>query len=135
MASCDLILSNPPRDKQSLELWLQHAAGRIIFEDIRSYAIEKIDPTISGKARSAAMKSIDDAVYGLMMVIDGVSGGLCNSRQSVGISVTVRLKTNKTDAIAAELDLCEGDGMCMGYHGWISGDYGEDPIATLKSSV
>jgi len=116
-------------------LWLQHAAGRIIFEDIRSYAIEKIDPTISGKARSAAMKSIDDAVYGLMMVIDGVSGGLCNSRQSVGISVTVRLKTNKTDAIAAELDLCEGDGMCMGYHGWISGDYGEDPIATLKSSV
>jgi hypothetical protein len=132
MPSYQLELQSPPRDERSFELWLQHAAGRIIFEDVRGYALERIDPTLSPEARAAAEKAINDTVYGLMMVIDGVSGTLSNEEQTVELSVAVRLVNQESGEAAAQIDLREGDGMCMGYHGWVEGDYGEDPVAVQK---
>ena len=68
-------------------------------------------------------------MYGLMMVIDGVSGVLKSGPQSVALSVTARLVNREQPGIAAELDLRDGDGMCMGYHGWLDGDYGDNIVA------
>jgi hypothetical protein len=31
-----------------------------------------------------------------------------------------------------EVDLRQGDGMCMGYHGWLEGDYGKHPVAVAR---
>jgi hypothetical protein len=94
-------------------------------------AIDKIDPGLSPDARAAALKGIDDAVYGLMMVLDGVSGRLQNAKLAVHLKVAAQLvrrePANQGDLIA-DVDLFEGDGMCMGYHGWLEGDFGEDPI-------
>lgn len=64
MATWQSKLVDPPLDVRARELWLQHAAGMIIFEDVRRYAMERIDPTVSGEARVAIEKGIDDAVYG-----------------------------------------------------------------------
>jgi hypothetical protein len=135
LASWQLELQPPPKEERAFELWLQHAAGRILFEDVRSYAIERIDTALSDEARLAARKGIDDALYGLMMVIDGVSGRLKNDAQSVALSVTARLVNHEPEGIAAELELQDGDGMCMGYHGWLEGDYGKDPVAFPKPKV
>jgi len=90
MASWKLELNHPPQEKRAFELWLQHAAGRILFEDVRGYAMERIDPNLTAEARAAVQKGIDDALYGLMMVIDGVSGGLGNDEQTVELSVSVK---------------------------------------------
>ena len=54
MASWQLELQPPPRKRTALELWLQHAAGRILVEDVRAYAIAKIEPGLPRKARAAA---------------------------------------------------------------------------------
>jgi len=67
-----------------------------------------------------------------MMVIDGVSGALRNDEHAVELSVVVQLLNRESGEIAEEIDLREGDGMCLGYHGWLEGDYGEDPVAVLK---
>jgi len=32
------------------------------------------------------------------------------------------------------LDLARGDGFCMGYHGWLEGDFGKDPVAVAKAA-
>lgn len=131
MATSDFQLGDAPTEPRDRELWLQHAAGFIIFEDIRRYAMEKIDPELSTEARSAVLKGIDDAVYGLMMVIDGVTGGLSNANNRVDIDFVVRLQSRDDDeAIESEVDLREGDGMCMGYHGWLEGDFGTNPVAS-----
>lgn len=74
MGSHNLVLATAPSDPRRHELWLQHAVGRILIEDVRGYAVEQINPTLTPEARAAAMKGIDDALYGLMRVIDGVSG-------------------------------------------------------------
>jgi hypothetical protein len=131
MSTSHYELVPPPSETRSRELWLQHAAGFILFEDVRRYALEQMQPGLSAEAVAAAKKGIDDAVYGLMMVIDGVSGNLSNANQSVLIDFIVRLaqRKNADDGLLSEVDLRQGDGMCMGYHGWIDGDYGKDPVA------
>lgn len=132
MATWEHELDAAPTESRARELWLQHAAGFIIFEDIRRYAMEKIDPALTGEARAAVQKGIDDAVYGLMMVIDGVSGGLSNANHSIHIDFIVRLASGgDAEKVESEVDLRRGDGMCMGYHGWLEGDFGKNPVVKV----
>ena len=132
MSTSELELQPCPEEPRPLELWLQHAAGRIVFEDVRSYALERIGPQLSADARAAAEKAIDDAVYGLMMVIDGVSGRIANDTHAVELSVAVKLSNRKSDDVIAEMNLMQGDGMCMGYHRWVDGDFGEHVVAISR---
>ncbi|MFN0199338.1 MAG: hypothetical protein ACKVT0_21520 [Planctomycetaceae bacterium] len=134
MASWQLELQSPPQEPRALELWLQHAAGRILFEDVRAYAADKIDPLLSAEAKVAAQKAIDDALYGVMMVLDGVTGALSNEVQQVEFAMQVRLVNRDSHYVVAQLDLGDGDGMCMGYHGWLQGDYGDTPIVSVKAA-
>jgi hypothetical protein len=135
MATFQYELVDPPSESRARELWLQHAAGFIVFEDIRRYAMELIEPGLSAEAVAAAKKGIDNAVYGLMMVIDGVSGGISNDNYNVFIDFVVRLakrKQSTDDGLLSEVDLRHGDGMCMGYHGWLERGWREGPNERLK---
>ena len=51
-------------------MWVQNVSGFILFEDVRGYAMSRLDPALDSSAQTAAIKAIDDAVYGLMMVLD-----------------------------------------------------------------
>ena len=137
MATWNHKLAKAPTGERALELWLQHAAGFILFEDVRRYAMEQIDPAASAEAREAVEKGIDAATYGLMMVLDGVSGALSNASTRVELRVVARLvESGKSgdESVLAEVDLADGDGMCMGYHGWLEGDFGEVPVVTRPPS-
>jgi hypothetical protein len=135
MATWQYELVDPPSESRARELWLQHAAGFIVFEDVRRYAMERIEPGLSPEAIAAAKKGIDDAVYGLMMLIDGVSGGISNANHNVVIDFVVRLARREgsdNDGLLSEVELRQGDGMCMGYHGWLEGDFGKHPVAVPR---
>ena len=136
MATCDLELETPPTDDYARQLWLQQAAGLILFEDVRKYAAKRLAPALDEASRDAALKAIDDAVYGLMMVLDGVTGRFSNSTSSVSLRVIVQL--HQGNKVTDYVDLLElgpsgdrptGDGMCKGYNGWREGDFGKAPIA------
>ena len=127
MASFDFQLSKPPEDSRQRELWLQHAIGFILCQDVRVYAMQKIDQTLSDEAKGAASKSIDDALYGLMMVLDGITGALKNDDERVQLRVNAELISSANGEVVQSLDLMDGDGMCMGYHDWIENDYGNPP--------
>lgn len=120
------ILTNPPEDERSRELWIQHAAGFIVFKDMRNYAIGRIPADTDDATKEKILKGIDDTLYGLMMMMDGVSGGLRNEEYSVNISTSILLI--KDDKVIQEINTLDGDGMCMGFHGWKEGDFGEDEI-------
>jgi hypothetical protein len=133
MSTVDFVLGPAPSPDRHRELWLQQAAGFILFEDMRGYAIEQLDPGLDETARKAALKAIDDTVYGLVMVLDGVSGSLSNAEHSVRLQAKVCLES-KSDGLIASVDLFHGDGMCMGFHFWREGDFGKDPVAVLKQT-
>lgn len=101
MSSSDFILGPQPASDRHRELWLQRAAGFIFFEDVRGYAAGRLDPTLDEAARTAALKAIDDAVYGLMMIFDGVTGNLGNSEYTIYLQTKVCL--TKKDAGGGEI--------------------------------
>jgi hypothetical protein len=119
-----------PEEPRTRELWLQHLAGYILFEDARRYALDRLDPNLSPEARAAAQQGIDDALYGMMMIVDGVSGSVKNASHEVNLRMSVRLVQRQDHQVLEQLDLFDGDGMCMGYHGWLKGDFGEAAIVT-----
>ena len=133
MSTSDFILGPLPTSERRRELWLQHAVAFILFEDVRGWAIQRLDPNLDATARWAALQAINDAVYGLIMLIDGVSGGLRNSEYSLHVETKACLKRTGSGEVTYSLDLNEGDGFCMGYHGWLEGDFGEDPVVVATA--
>lgn len=125
-------LANPPPKGRAREIWLQHAAGAILFAHVREYAIANLSPKLDNKTRTVAIQAINQAVYGVMMIADGVSGGFQNERCSVSVSMAVTLEEEGRPP--ERLDLFDGDGMCMGFHGWLDGDFGDHPIVAGASS-
>jgi len=117
-------LTAPPQDDRSRELWLQHAAGFILFRDMRDYAINNIPADTDEKTREKIIGGIDDAIYGLMMIMDGVVGVLQNEGYTVSIENNILLEKNRE--VIQKINIFHGDGMCMGFHGWIEGDFGDD---------
>lgn len=104
----------PPPAGRGRDLWLQHAAGLILFEDVRGYARERVDRGLDEAALQASFKAIDDVLYGLMMVMDGVTGQLTNGSETVRLTVNAELELK--GALIQALNLRdEGDGMCMGF--------------------
>ena len=123
-------LAPVPSDPRAKELWLQHLAGSILFRDARGYAVERIDPKLSADPRVAAQKAVDDALYGVMMIVDGVTGAVAHATEQVELRVLARRVRRRDGVVLDELDLADGDGMCMGYHGWLEGNYGQHPIVS-----
>jgi hypothetical protein len=133
MSTSEYTLGPLPTDERRRELWIQHVAGFIVFQDVRGWAIQNLDPNLDATARAAALKAINDTVYGLMMVIDGVAGGLSNSEYRVHLRTSACLASKASGEVIQSLDLMHGAGMCMGYHSWLEGDFGKDPVAEARS--
>lgn len=127
MTSSDYDLASPPPEGRGRDLWLQHAAGFILFEDVRGYALSRVDEALDVVAREAAHKAIDDALYGLMMTIDGVAGVLRGKQHSVCLTMSASLITNGEQVQSLDLT-ADSEGMCMGFHGWSEGDFGDQPL-------
>ncbi|MBP2619140.1 hypothetical protein [Chryseobacterium jejuense] len=119
-------LANPPSDERDRELWMQNGAGYIVFENIRKYAINKIPSEADNILREAHIKAIDNTIYGMMMQMDGIFGSLENENYRLAMQTNIVLY--KDDEIIEELNTLDGDGMCMGFHGWIENDFGSDEI-------
>ena len=117
-------LKPPPADARARDLWLQHAAGWIVFRDVRQRALSRIDPQLPEAAQTAARQAVDDTVYALMQCMDGVSGQVDGPNFSLALHTHIALLDeggNETQT----LDVRDGDGMCMGFHGWVDGDFGD----------
>lgn len=119
-------LTNPPIEKRDREVWLQHAAGFLVFENIRKYAIDKIDPQEHEAIKEKITKAINDTIYGMMMQMDGIFDPLENDEYRVELQSSVLLFKN--DEVIEAINTLDSDGMCMGYHDWMEGDFGEDKI-------
>ncbi len=121
-------LAIPPSDERDRELWMQHGAGYIIFENIRKYAIGKIPSDIDQTQRAVHLAAIDNTLYAMMMQMDGVFDDLENKTYRLTLQTNIVLY--KEDKVVEELDTLHGDGMCMGFHGWLKNDFGTDEIVT-----
>jgi hypothetical protein len=58
------------------------------------------------------------------------SGILSNKDYSLEWVTKILLKCNGN--IVKEINTLDGDDMCMGFHGWKEGDFGDDDIIVLS---
>jgi len=126
-------LTLPPESERARELWLGHAAGYILVRDIRDYARSQIDPDLSADARAAALKSIDDAFFGVMEVLDQYPDQLENDQYMVTLETRIVL-WERQGGDWVESRSPPPEGWCMGYHYWIEGDFGDNPPVTEQVS-
>lgn len=120
-------LKLPPVGKRDRELWLNHAAGYILIRDVRDYARSRIDPALPEESRMAAEMAIDDALYGICMVLDGVPEPLQNDSGRVSLEGQIVLEEYRGGDLVEVDRITEPEGWCMGYHGWLDGDFGDTP--------
>lgn len=90
MGTDSYTLAPAPESEDDRTRWLEHTAGFILFEDVRGYARARIDPAVTPEVRAEIEKGIDDAVYGLMMIMDGVTGILSNEQEEVSLQFIAR---------------------------------------------
>jgi hypothetical protein len=135
VSSGDYVLGPRPSDDRLRDLWLQHGAGFVMFEDIRGYARARLAPGVDEATRAVAFEAIDHAMYGLMMVIDGIPGPFRNAEHDLSLSMTVTLRSVATDDVVESLELFDGDGVTLAFHGWKEGDFGEAPVTSGRRQV
>jgi len=127
MEENDYELTPAPQEPRARELWLQHAVGHMLLTQVGGYAEQQMAKGLSTGEREAAVKAIHDTLYGLMMLIDGVSAPIRGNGHEVRLRFLAELiRPEMGDEVLSSFDLFEdGDGMCMGFHGWLAGDFGE----------
>ena len=96
------------------------------MESAREYAFSRIPEGISEQERKTAEKAAMDAIYGVMMLFDGVVGGISDEAFDWEYLLKVRITSRDTQKVIEEIELApDGDGLCMGYAGWKEGDFGD----------
>jgi hypothetical protein len=102
----------------------------ILFERVRAAGLATLERKSTAATRAAVELAVDATMYALMMQIDGVSGGIHGGGHELKLSFGVELR--RGGSIVDKLDLFHGDGMCMGFHAWVEGDFGTDPVVKAR---
>jgi hypothetical protein len=107
--------------------WIQagNTFGRHLMAAARDYAFEQIPESASAAERTVAEKAALDAIYGMMMLLDGVADSTIDDTH---VAEYVFLSCVISDEESQPIEQFElapgGDGLCMGFHGWVAGDFG-----------
>ncbi len=102
-----------------------NAFGRRLMAAARDYAFGRIPATASPEAQELARKAALDAIYGTMMLLDGVAPSTVGPEHAAEYVLLSRVRSRQSGQAVERFELApDGDGLCMGYHGWVDGDFG-----------
>lgn len=124
----DETLTAPPSDARARELWMQHAIGYELMRRMRQYALDKIAATASDEAKAEAARAVENALFGLMELVDGFYPPLGNETHVFTVDLVGRLVQRATGEVVALQSLRDGDGACMGLHLWLDRDFSPSPV-------
>ena len=95
--------------------------------DARNFAYERIPADVSPDARRIAEEAVFNALYGVMMILDGVTSNPLDPEptehraQYVLLSQICDFAGNVLETFELAPD---GDPLCMGIHMWMEGEFG-----------
>jgi hypothetical protein len=93
----------------------------------RDYEVERIPESATPEAREVATQAALDAIYGMMMLLDGVADSEIDKTHRFEYLLLARVRKAGQAEPVEQFELApNGDGLCMGYHGWVVGDYGNN---------
>lgn len=87
-----------PESRADRSLWMQHGIGYLLMRDVREPAIATIPQEASEDARAAAVRAINNTLYRLMMLVDGVSRPLANDDVELTVDLVGTIERLQDDA-------------------------------------
>lgn len=115
-----------PVERDRRRIAAGNAFGRHLMAAARDYALGCIPDSLSSQEREVAAKAALDAIYGMMMLLDGVASASVGPDHRVEYVLLSRVRSTRGGEVIEEFELAPGgDGLCMGYHGWVDGDFGQ----------
>ena len=113
-----------PIDERARWIKMGHFFGRTLMDEVKGYAVAKINPDCSIEERNAAEKAISDTLYGFMMLLDGVINSSIDKNHGVEFALIARIFDSNTSKYLEEIYLApDGDGLCMGINMWEDGEF------------
>ena len=75
--------------------------------------------------RGDAEKLVDDALYAVMQILDGVVSPIGNDQVAIELVLSARLRDKVSGEVTEVVELgANGEGLCMGFAGWVEDDFG-----------
>jgi hypothetical protein len=114
-----------PKEQHARWIKFGHTFGRHLMESARDYAFQRIDPSASAKSRALAEKAALDAIYGVLMLFDGIPLNKIGPSHAIDYALLARVREHPDGDNPVEVvELApRGDGLCVGYHMWVDGEY------------
>ena len=118
-----------PEDPQERSLWMQEMTGLMLMSRVRESVINDLPDDLSDVARAAACKAVDDTLYSLMMLVDGIFAPVRDVTGKIDFDVDLvgKLVEPGTGRVLHTESLHDGEGACAWLAGWLEGDYGDLP--------
>lgn len=118
-----------PEDPQERSLWMQEMTGLMQMTRVRQSVINDLPDDLSAVARAAACKAVDDTLYSLMMLVDGIFAPVRDAADKIGFDVDIvgKLVEPGTGRVLHTESLHDGEGACTWLVGWLEDDYGDLP--------
>jgi len=104
--------------------WIRagHMFGKHLMHAARDYAVARIPEDAPPVERQARIAGAMDAIYGVMMLLDGVADADIDEAHRAEYVLTMRIIAERKPI--EELELAPGgDGLCIGYHYWKNDEY------------
>jgi hypothetical protein len=99
-----------------------------LFDTARSPSPKSGD-SLPEAANTDAAAVVDRTLYGALQVLDGVTPPIGNEDLRIEFVLTARVSDRATGQVIDEIELGpNGEGLCMGFHGWVEGDFGSVPF-------
>lgn len=115
-----------PSDPQARWVQAGNTFGRHLMAASRDYAFSRIPGSTPPEERKIAQKAALDAIYGMMMLLDGVADTKIDKLHRVEYVLLAQVLQAAHPQPVEQFELApNGDGLCMGYHGWVAGDFGQ----------
>ena len=112
-----------PREPARRWVAAADAFGAHLVTAAIEYAVSRIPGTADPAARELAVKAARDAVYGAMMLLDGVASSDLGPDARAEYVLRSRVRSRASGAVVEEFEMApDGDGLCMGFHGWVAGE-------------
>jgi hypothetical protein len=116
-----------PEDEHSRLVHLSNAFGKLLFETVRTPARGRT-LLLDDFARAPVEELLDKQLYGVIQILDGVTYPIRNEDVEVEFVLSARLRRRENQEVIAQVELGpNGEGLRMGYAGWLEDDFGDVP--------
>jgi hypothetical protein len=113
-----------PQDPHARLIHLSNVFGRVLFDTARDPAMNQAR-SLPKSMRPEAERLVNDVLYAVVQVLDGVTEPITNDRLRVEIVLSARLRDKATGQVSDVVELGpNGEGLTMGFAGWVRGDFG-----------